>query len=140
VQQALWSNSQGKFERQRAIVCACAGCAAVELTTVRSNAARMDVCWVGCCGRTHQGEVKRSVQNAVERTPVRSNVETQNNPKKNYTRITIKIYTKTTKRKTCYKTIFLQKRTKYLHKQNKIFTQTPPNLKRHIVHNVTELI
>jgi hypothetical protein len=131
------------------MVCACAGCAAVELTTVRSNAARMGVCWLGCCSRTHQGEVKHSVQNAVERTSVRSNTETQNKPKKNYTRITIKIYTKITKHKTCYKTRFLQqKRTKYLHKhkikylhkQNKIFTQTPPNLKRHIVHNVTELI
>jgi hypothetical protein len=51
-------------------------------------------------------------------------------------------YSQTPNKKKIKKNIYTNK-IKYSqtpNKKNKIFTQTPPNLKRHIVHNVTELI
>jgi hypothetical protein len=81
----------------------------------------MSVLLLGCCDRTHQGEVERREQTKNKKF-LHNLHKTQNTQNIKYLH-----------------TYFFKKTQVFTKTQDKIFTQTPPNLKRHIVHNVTEL-
>jgi hypothetical protein len=121
---------------------ACARRAAVELTTVNSNAARMSVS-AGWGAAVELTKARSNVAPSM-RSTVRKYVRMQR-PRNNF----FIFFTRNTKHATYQ--IFTTHKNKNANKifkpniykkhkiQEKIFTQTPPNLKHHIVHNKTEL-
>jgi hypothetical protein len=94
---------------------------------------------MGCYSQTHKGEVKRSAMYMFKRTGVRSNAKC----KPIFTKFLNKAqntkhtrFLQTQHKKENLHTYLQKHKIKYLHK---IFAKTPPNLKRHIAHNVTKL-